>query len=120
VHNCILGRPWRSLVKDILHLAPETAVVGSKVAFLQFLEDMGASAIQAADWQKMAIAWIWATDTNWNLSALLIRTGYLHILTKTPSYLLPADAFSLHYCDRHTTGEDLGNNWKPISAITTA
>ncbi len=96
------------LVKDILHLAPEATVVGSKVA-LQFLEDMvhqpfkqrivkNGDRLDLGNGHEMEF--VSAPNLHWPDTMF----SYDH---KT-QILYTCDAFGLHYCDEHTFDEDLG------------
>ena len=96
------------LVKDILQLAPEATVVGSKVA-LQFLEDMvhqpfKRRIVKNGDRLDLGngheLEFVSAPNLHWPDTMF----SYDH---KT-QILYTCDAFGLHYCDEHTFDEDLG------------
>ena len=96
------------LVKDILQLAPEATVVGSKVA-LQFLEDMvhqpfKQQIVKNGDRLDLGnghcLEFVSAPNLHWPDTMF----SYDH---KT-QILYTCDAFGLHYCDEHTFDEDLG------------
>lgn len=61
------------LVPEVLALAPQVTVVGSKVA-IQFLEDLVHQPFSAG-WSKMGIAWISAAGMSWNFSWPPTSTG---------------------------------------------
>lgn len=96
------------LVKDILQLAPEATIVGSKVA-LQFLEDMvhqpfKRQIVKNGDRLDLGngheIEFVSAPNLHWPDTMF----SYDH---KT-QILYTCDAFGLHYCDEYTFDEDLG------------
>ena len=96
------------LVKDILQLAPEATVVGSKVA-LQFLEDM-----VHQPFKRQIVKNGDRLDLGNGHSLEFVSAPNLHWPDTMFSYdhktqiLYTCDAFGLHYCDDHTFDEDLG------------
>lgn len=96
------------LVKDVLRMAPEATVVGSKVA-LQFLEDMvhqpfKRRIVKNGDRLDLGngheLEFVSAPNLHWPDTMF----SYDH---KT-QILYTCDAFGLHYCNDHTFDEDLG------------
>ena len=96
------------LVKDILQLAPEITVVGSKVA-LQFLEDMVHQPLQ-----KRVVKNGDRLDLGKGHELEFVNAPNLHWPDTMFSYdhqtqvLYTCDAFGMHYCDERTYDEDLG------------
>lgn len=96
------------LVKDILQLAPEITVVGSKVA-LQFLEDMVHQPLQ-----KRVVKNGDRLDLGKGHELEFVNAPNLHWPDTMFSYdhqtqvIYTCDAFGLHYCDERTYDEDLG------------
>ena len=96
------------LVKDILQLAPEATVVGSKVA-LQFLEDMvhqpfKRQIVKNGDRLELGnghtLEFVSAPNLHW--------PDTMFSYDRKTQILYTCDAFGLHYCNDHTFDEDLG------------
>ena len=96
------------LVKDILQLAPEATVVGSKVA-LQFLEDMvhqpfKQQIVKNGDRLDLGnghcLEFVSAPNLHW--------PDTMFSYDRKTQILYTCDAFGLHYCEEHTFDEDLG------------
>lgn len=96
------------LVKDVLQLAPEVTVVGSKMA-LQFLDDMvhqpfKRQIVKNGDRLDLGngheIEFVSAPNLHWPDTIF----SYDH----RTQILYTCDAFGLHYCNEHTFDEDLG------------
>lgn len=96
------------LVKDILQLAPEATVVGSKVA-LQFLEDMvhqpfKRQIVKNGDCLELGnghtLEFVSAPNLHW--------PDTMFSYDRKTQILYTCDAFGLHYCNDHTFDEDLG------------
>jgi flavorubredoxin/flavin reductase (DIM6/NTAB) family NADH-FMN oxidoreductase RutF len=96
------------LVKDVLQLAPEVTVVGSKMA-LQFLDDMvhqpfKRQIVKNGDRLDLGngheIEFVSAPNLHWPDTIF----SYDH----QTQILYTCDAFGLHYCNEHTFDEDLG------------
>jgi len=96
------------LVKDLLQLAPNATVVGSKVA-IQFLEDMvhqpfKRKIVKNGDRLDLGngheLEFVIAPNLHW--------PDTMFSFDHKTQILYTCDAFGLHYCSDHTFDEDLG------------
>lgn len=96
------------LVKDVLQLAPDATVVGSKMA-LQFLDDMvhqpfKRKIVKNGDRLDLGnsheLEFVSAPNLHW--------PDTIFTYDHQTEILYTCDAFGLHYCNEHTFDEDLG------------
>jgi flavorubredoxin/flavin reductase (DIM6/NTAB) family NADH-FMN oxidoreductase RutF len=95
------------LVKDILQLAPDVTVVGSKVA-LQFLDDLvhhPFQRLQVKNGDRLDLGagheleFVSAPNLHW--------PDTIFTYDRKTQLLFTCDAFGMHYCDDHTYDEDI-------------
>lgn len=95
------------LIKDLLRMAPDITVVGSKVA-IQFLEDLvhqPFKRILAKSGERLDLGkgheleFVSAPNLHWPDTILTFDHG--------TNVLFTCDVFGMHYCDDHTYDEDL-------------